>query len=88
MSESIALPDVRDPGVKKIVFKMQAATLNDNGAAPWLSVIPMGTPGQNMKFAFDTGTTHSWATSSRFTRRGLQTPLHRWGQRSPKRTPS
>lgn len=94
MSERFPLPDVRDPETKKIVFKMQAATLSDNGATPWLSVIPMGTPGQDLKFAFDTGTTHSWVTSSRCTTRACL--MHRrfspndsdsYKQKSNPRTP-
>lgn len=51
----------------KIVFRLQPGVVTDNGASPWFSFIPMGTPGQMLKFAFDTGTTHSWVTSIRCT---------------------
>ncbi|MCP5104142.1 MAG: hypothetical protein GY950_12220 [bacterium] len=61
------LPDARDPETKSILFELQQGIADDNGATPWYSVIPMGTPGQLLKFAVDTGTTHSWVTSARCT---------------------
>ncbi len=67
MNFRFPLPDVRDPKSKKIVFRLQPGVVTDNGASPWFSFIPMGTPGQMLKFAFDTGTTHSWVTSIRCT---------------------
>lgn len=67
MNVRFPLPDVRDTQTKKIVFKLQSGVVSDNGATPWFSFIPMGTPGQMLKFTFDTGTTHSWVTSTRCT---------------------
>jgi hypothetical protein len=45
------------------VMRLQRGPLTDNGATPWYTVLRMGSERQELKFAIDTGTTHSWVTS-------------------------
>jgi hypothetical protein len=49
------------------VLQLFRGTLTDNGATPWYSVMMVGSERQKLKFAIDTGTTHSWVTSIRCT---------------------
>ncbi|MCP4218938.1 MAG: A1 family peptidase [bacterium] len=72
-TEPNTFPDAWAAGTKKIVFPLRRGTVNDNGATPWFTTLPMGTPTrgdgvpQAMKFALDTGTTFTWVTSTRCT---------------------
>lgn len=43
---------------------MQRGPFQNNGATPWYTVVPVGTPGQPLKLALDTGTNITWITSS------------------------
>lgn len=62
----LELPDVNNPETKYVVFDLYRGTLTDNGATPWFTFLDLGTPErQRLKFAIDTGTTHTWVTSSR-----------------------
>lgn len=45
------------------VLSLYRGTLTDNGATPWYTVFMVGSERQKLKFAIDTGTTHSWVTS-------------------------
>jgi len=45
------------------VMRLQRGPLTDNGATPWYTVLRLGSERQELKFAIDTGTTHSWVTS-------------------------
>lgn len=47
-----------------IVFKMYRGPFQNNGATPWYSPMTLGTPGQPLKLAIDTGTNISWVTST------------------------
>ncbi|HEY0289331.1 MAG TPA: avidin/streptavidin family protein [Pseudomonas sp.] len=47
-----------------LVFQMQRGPFQNNGATPWFSTISLGTPGQPLKMAIDTGTNITWTTSS------------------------
>ena len=48
----------------QVVFNLERGKMTDNGATPWFAKIPLGTPGQTLKYMLDTGTTHTWVTSS------------------------
>lgn len=41
-----------------------------NGASPWYAQLSVGTPGQTLKFNFDTGSNFNWVTSSLCSPRG------------------
>lgn len=45
------------------VMQLRRGPLTDNGATPWYTVLRLGSERQELKFAIDTGTTHSWVTS-------------------------
>lgn len=47
-----------------VIFPMSKGPFQNNGAAPWFSEIPIGTPGQTLKLAIDTGTNITWVTST------------------------
>ena len=47
-----------------LVFPMQRGPFQNNGASPWYVTLMLGTPGQHLKLAIDTGTNIAWATSS------------------------
>ncbi len=58
-------------GLFKPAANGQGITLNqvkgpfqNNGATPWYATMPLGTPGQNLKFAIDTGSNFIWSTST------------------------
>ncbi|KTC42953.1 peptidase A1 pepsin [Pseudomonas sp. ABAC21] len=51
------------PG-KGLVFPMQRGPFQNNGATPWYSTIALGTPGQPLKLAIDSGTNITWVTST------------------------
>ena len=36
----------------------------DNGATPWMTALSLGSPGQNLKFALDTGSNFIWTNST------------------------
>lgn len=48
----------------QITFNLERGKMTDNGATPWFANIPLGTPGQTLKYMLDTGTTHTWVTST------------------------
>ncbi|TFY95112.1 peptidase A1 pepsin [Pseudomonas nabeulensis] len=43
---------------------MQRGPFQNNGASPWYTTVSVGTPGQPLKLALDTGTNITWITSS------------------------
>ncbi|MEZ8082166.1 pepsin-like aspartic protease [Enterovibrio norvegicus] len=43
---------------------LQRGPFQNNGATPWFCELNMGTPGQTLKFCFDTGSNFNWVTSS------------------------
>ena len=43
---------------------MQRGPFQNNGATPWYTFIPVGTPGQLLKLSLDTGTNITWITST------------------------
>ena len=45
------------------VMRLKRGPLTDNGATPWYTVLRLGSERQKLKFAIDTGTSHSWVTS-------------------------
>lgn len=47
-----------------LILPMQRGPFQNNGATPWYSTLELGTPGQPLKFALDTGTTITWVTST------------------------
>lgn len=47
-----------------VTFPMAKGPFQNNGAAPWYAKIPIGTPGQELKLAIDTGTDITWVTST------------------------
>lgn len=47
-----------------ISFSMQRGPYQNNGASPWYTQTTLGTPGQPLKFAIDTGTNMVWTTST------------------------
>ncbi|MGF1766835.1 pepsin-like aspartyl protease [Enterovibrio makurazakiensis] len=47
-----------------IRMPLHAGTLTENGATPWYTTLKIGTPGQTLKLMVDTGTTHTWLTST------------------------
>lgn len=47
-----------------VIFPMERGPFQNNGAAPWYANIPIGTPGQNLKFSIDSGTNITWVTST------------------------
>lgn len=55
-----------DPAVpvSGVQFNMQRGPYQNNGASPWYTQTTLGTPGQTLKFAIDTGTNMVWTTST------------------------
>lgn len=47
-----------------VIFPMQKGPFQNNGASPWYTQTTLGTPGQTLKFAIDTGTNMVWSTST------------------------
>ncbi|WP_162806229.1 pepsin-like aspartic protease [Sphingosinicella terrae] len=47
-----------------VTFPMQRGPYQNNGASPWYTQTTLGTPGQPLKFAIDTGTNMVWTTST------------------------
>lgn len=47
-----------------LVFPLKAGPYQENGASPWYAEIPLGTPGQVLKYGMDTGNNFIWVTSS------------------------
>jgi saccharopepsin len=47
-----------------VVFSMQRGPYQNNGASPWYTQTTLGTPGQQLRFAIDTGTNMVWSTST------------------------
>nr|WP_314528321.1 avidin/streptavidin family protein [uncultured Pseudomonas sp.] len=43
---------------------MQRGPFQNNGATPWYTLVPVGTPGQPLKLSLDTGTNITWITST------------------------
>ncbi len=43
---------------------MQRGPFQNNGATPWYTLVPVGTPGQLLKLSLDTGTNITWITST------------------------
>ncbi|MCK5575633.1 MAG: A1 family peptidase, partial [Sphingomonadales bacterium] len=47
-----------------IVMQLTRGPYQNNGATPWYAYVPIGTPDQTMKMAFDTGSNFMWVTSA------------------------
>lgn len=45
------------------LMQLRRGPLTDNGATPWYTMLRLGSERQELKFAIDTGTGHSWVTS-------------------------
>lgn len=45
-------------------FQLYKGDLSNNGATPWFAEVAIGNPNQRLKFMLDTGTTHTWVTST------------------------
>lgn len=54
-------PGVVLPGLR---FPLERAPYQNNGATPWYASLALGTVGQPLKFAFDTGSNFIWVTST------------------------
>ena len=52
------------PWADGLTVTMQRGPFQNNGATPWYTVVPVGTPGQPLKLTLDTGTNITWITSS------------------------
>lgn len=50
--------------VKSVTFDMDKGAYQTNDASPWYATTSLGTPGQSLKLALDTGTNIIWSTSS------------------------
>ena len=48
----------------RLVFPMRRGPYQNNGASPWYCTLELGTPGQPLKFAIDSGTNMNWITST------------------------
>lgn len=53
-----------NPPPDRLVFPMQRGPFQNNGASPWYCTLNLGTPGQRLKFAIDSGTNINWVTST------------------------
>jgi saccharopepsin len=62
-SETEFIMDTQSPA-NGLVFPMQRGPFQNNGASPWYSTIALGSPGQPLKLAIDSGTNISWVTST------------------------
>ena len=51
-------------GREGLTVPMQRGPFQNNGATPWYTTVPVGTPGQPLKLSLDTGTNITWITSS------------------------
>jgi saccharopepsin len=51
----------RAEGIK---LRLSRGPYQENGATPWYATMGIGTPGQDLKMAIDTGTNMAWATST------------------------
>ncbi|NWA65368.1 avidin/streptavidin family protein [Pseudomonas reactans] len=47
-----------------LTLTMQRGPFQNNGAAPWYTLVPVGTPGQLLKLSLDSGTNITWITST------------------------
>lgn len=47
-----------------LVYPLTRGPYQNNGATPWYATLPIGTPGQNLKFGLDTGSNFIWVTST------------------------
>lgn len=56
-------PDI-SKGSQAIVLNLTIGKTQDDGASPWYTELDLGTPGQTMRIMIDTGTTHSWVTTT------------------------
>ena len=61
-------------------FPLQRAPYQNNGATPWYAAMAPGTPGQPLKFAFDTGSNFIWVTSTLCDLPGDSCPHYGGGQ--------
>lgn len=52
------------PWADGLTVTLQRGPFQNNGATPWYATVPVGTPGQPLKLALDTGTNITWITSS------------------------
>lgn len=53
-----------ESGADGFTLAMQRGPFQNNGATPWYTTVEIGTPGQPLKMALDTGTNITWITSS------------------------
>ncbi|WP_256579824.1 MULTISPECIES: avidin/streptavidin family protein [unclassified Pseudomonas] len=61
--ETEFIMDTQSPA-NGLVFPMQRGPFQNNGASPWYSTMALGSPGQPLKLAIDSGTNISWVTST------------------------
>lgn len=55
--------DTQSPA-QGLVFHMQRGPVQNSGASPWYSTLALGSPGQPLKLAIDSGTNITWVTST------------------------
>jgi hypothetical protein len=54
----------QQPGSQGVRFDMSRGPFQNNGASPWYATLALGTPGQSIKLALDSGTNILWTTST------------------------
>ena len=61
----VAAPAAEQPS--RLMCPLLRGPYQNNGATPWYAELPLGTPGQTLKIALDTGSNFIWTRSSLFT---------------------
>lgn len=58
------MTSARNSLLERQLLLMNRGPYQNNGASPWYTEATLGTPGQKLKFALDSGTNQIWITSS------------------------
>lgn len=58
------MTSTKDALPASVLFLMNRGPYQNNGASPWYTEATLGTPGQKLKFALDSGTNQIWMTST------------------------
>ncbi|HYR30017.1 MAG TPA: pepsin-like aspartyl protease, partial [Thermoanaerobaculia bacterium] len=68
---AVSVPRPSEPLLKSrtapsgaLTVPLARAPYTNNGATPWYASLPLGTPGQTLRIALDTGSNFIWTTSS------------------------
>jgi hypothetical protein len=59
-----ATPGAAPSAAMGLPFPLVRGPYQNNGATPWYATLPIGTPGQPLKIALDTGSNFIWLTST------------------------